>query len=69
MAGATVYRAVSCTPTPDGRVELPANDIGIVFDGSSATISGLPDYDSYYFKVRAYGTEWSDYLTLENPYN
>ena len=26
------------TPTPDGWVELPTDDIGIIFDGSSATV-------------------------------
>ena len=70
VAGATGYAVQFYTPTPDGWVELPANDIGIVFDGSGATVSSLPDYDSYSFKVRAHETEWSPgFLTLENPYH
>ena len=58
------------TPTPDGWVELPTDDIGIIFDGSSATVSGLPDDEFYYFRVRAEWSEWPPgFLTLENPYH
>ena len=49
-------------------MELPANDIGIVFNGSGATVSGLPDYNSYSFRVRAHETEWPPgFLTLAIP--
>ena len=68
VAGATGYAVQFYTHTADGWVQLPANDIGIVFNGSGATVSGLPDYDSYSFRVRARETEWSPgFLTLENP--
>ena len=68
VAGATGYGIQFYTPTPDGWVELPTADIDIVFDGSNATISGLPDYDS--FRARAGRSNWSPgFLTLKNPYH
>ena len=52
-------------------VELPAHEIEIAIDGSGAAVSNLPDYGFYYFSVRAGNgagvSEWSDYLTLQNP--
>ena len=49
-------------------VDLPTDDIGIVFDGSNATVSGLPNYGFYYFDVRAVNavgpSDWSHFLTL-----
>ena len=59
MTGATGYEVKFYTPTPDGWVDLPTDDIGIVFDGSSATVGGLPDDEFYYFRVRA--AEWSEW--------
>ena len=68
VAGATGYGVQFYTPTPDGWVDLPTDDIGIVYDGSSATVSGLPDDEFYYFRVRADWSEWPPgFLTLENP--
>ena len=71
VAGATGYEVQFYTPAPHGWVDLPANDIGIVFDGSGATVGGLPDDEFYYFRVRA--AEWSEwppgFLTLKNPYH
>ena len=67
VAGATEYQVQLWTPTE--QLVLPNGDIGIVFDGSSATVSGLPDYASWSFKVSASG-DWSPgWLTLENPYH
>ena len=52
-------------------MDTPSNgDVGIVFEGSSATVSVLPDQASWSFKVSADGGEWSPgWLTLENPYH
>ena len=67
VAGATEYQVQLWTPKE--QLVLPNGDIGIVFDGSSATVSGLPDYASWSFKVSASG-DWSPgWLTLENPYH
>ncbi len=54
-------------------VELPSDDIGIVPDGSGATVSNLPvGYGYYYFSARAGNaagvSDWSEYLQLVNPY-
>ena len=51
-------------------VELPTDEIGIVIDGSGATIGNLPDYGFCYFSVRAGNaaglSAWSDPLKLAN---
>ncbi len=69
VAGATYYQARFWSSTE--WVELPTADFGIVFDGSRATVSGLPNYGYYYFSVRAGNaggpSDWSDFLTLYNP--
>ena len=68
VAGATEYQVQFWTLRE--QLVLPDGDIGIVFDGSSATVSGLPDEASWSFKVSADGGEWSPgWLTLENPYH
>ena len=70
VEGATGYRVQFYVSMTTGWVDLPTDDIGIAYDGSSATVSGLPDYDLYYFRVSTSHSDWwSDYLTLENPYN
>ena len=52
-------------------VELPTDEIGIVIDGSSATVSNLPNYGFCYFSVRAGNaaglSDWSEFLTLATP--
>ena len=52
----------------DDWVELPAGSITIVFDGSGAQISGLPDWRFHYFSVRAVNgagaSEWSGFSTI-----
>ena len=60
----------------DAWTELSAdasvNGISITFNGSSATVSGLPtDYEWYYFQVSAINdagaSDWSDYNAIEVP--
>ena len=69
VAGAAYYQVRFCCGSADW-VTLPAGGIEVVFDGSGATVSNLPDYGIYYFSVRAGNaagvSEWSDYLTLSN---
>ena len=69
VIGATSYKVRFWKLTD--WVDLPTADIGIVFDGSSATVSDLPNYGLYFFSVRADDgashSDWSDYLTLINP--
>ena len=52
-------------------VELPIGDIGIVFDGSGATVSNLPKYGFYYFSAQAGNaaglSDWSEFVTLAVP--
>ena len=68
VAGATGYQVQFWTLRE--QLVLPNDDIGIVFNSSSATVSGLPDEASWSFKVSADGGEWSPgWLTLENPYH
>ena len=54
----------------DHWVELPTGKITIVFDGSGAEVSGLPDWGFYYFSVRAVNgagvSEWSEYNTMNS---
>ena len=60
----------------DRYTELSAdasvNGISITFNGSSATVSGLPtDYEWYYFQVSAINdagaSDWSDYNAIKVP--
>ncbi len=52
-------------------VDLPTDEIAISFDGSAATVTGLPRYGIYYFAVRAANTagqsDWTHWLTLIHP--
>ena len=49
---------------------LPVNGITIQFSGSSAQIDGLPNYDTYYLRVRAENTAgnspWSGFAVIVN---
>ena len=69
--GATYYQVRFFDDDDADWVELPTDEIGLVLDGSSATVSNLPDYGTYYFSVRAGNaaglSDWSEYLTLPNP--
>ena len=56
----------------DGQwVELPSDGVAVAVTGSSAVVSNLPDYDHYYFAVRAgKGDEksgWSDWVKVSRP--
>ena len=66
---ASYYQVRFCCGGADWVI-LPTGGIEVVFDGSRATASNLPDYGIYYFSVRAGNgagiSEWSDYLTLSN---
>ena len=70
VEGATYYE-VRLFWNSTSWIELPTDGIEIVIDGSSATVSNLPDYGFYYFSVRAVNaagvSDWSEYLTLPNP--
>ena len=52
----------------DQWIDLPANGIGIDFDGTGAVVRSLPPSDVYYFRVRAVNSngasEWSDHLAI-----
>ena len=69
VAGAAYYQVR--TWINEKWVELPAGEIGIVLDGSGATVSNLPNYGFLYFSVRAGNaagvSEWSEVLSLANP--
>ena len=69
VEGAAYYQVRFCCGSADW-VTLPTGGIEVVFDGSGAAVSNLPDYGIYYFSVRAGNgaglSEWSDYLTLSN---
>ena len=69
VEAASYYQVRFCCGSTDW-VTLPTGGIEVVFDGSGATASNLPDYGIYYFSVRAGNaagvSEWSDYLTLSN---
>ena len=49
---------------------LPWNDVTIQFSGSSAQIDGLPNYDTYYLRLRAENTAgnspWSGFAVIVN---
>ncbi len=51
-----------------GFVDLPNGDVEIVFDGSSAVVSGLPEGNLWFLKVRAVNTggesEWSEIVQI-----
>ena len=52
--------------------DASVNGISITFNGSSATVSGLPtDYEWYYFQVSAINdagaSDWSDYNAIKVP--
>ena len=68
-AGAEFYQVRFCCGNQDW-VELPTDGIEIVFDGSGATLSNLPDYGTYHFSVRAGNaaglSDWSESLQLSN---
>ena len=53
-----------------GWIELPGGGIEITFDGSGATLENLRS-GFLYLSVRAGNaagvSDWSEYLTLENP--
>ena len=55
----------------DQWVELPSDGVAVAVTGSSAVVSNLPDYDHYYFAVRAgKGDEksgWSDWVKVSRP--
>ena len=55
----------------DQWVELPNDGVAVAVAGSSAVVSNLPDYDHYYFAVRAgKGDEksgWSDWVKVSRP--
>ena len=69
VEAASYYQVRFCCGSADW-VTLPTGGIEVVFDGSGAAVSNLPDYGIYYFSVRAGNgagvSEWSDYLTLSN---
>ena len=69
VAGAAFYEVRYWDDTE--WVELPTDEFGIVIDGSSATISKLPNGSFLYFSVRAGNaagvSDWSDHLPLPNP--
>ena len=71
VEGATYYQVRFFDDDDADWVKLPTDEIGLVLDGSGATVSNLPDYGTYYFSVRAGNgaglSEWSEYLTLPNP--
>ena len=71
VAGAAYYQARFWDDGAAEWVELPTDEIGIVIDGSGATVSNLPDYGIYFFSVRAGNaaglSDWSEYLSLPNP--
>ncbi len=52
-------------------IVAPSTEISIVFDGSAAVVSNLPNGGYLYFSVRAGNasglSDWSDYMTLINP--
>ncbi len=54
----------------EGWVPLPVDGITVRFSGSSAHITGLPNYGNYYLQVRAVNaagtSDWSNWLTLAN---
>ena len=70
VAGATYYQVRFYENPKADWVELPTGEIGIVIDGSAATVSSLPNYGFYYFSVRAGNaaglSDWSDFLQLAN---
>ena len=54
----------------DLSVDASVQGVSIAFNGSSATVSGLPtDYEWYYFVVRAVNaggiSDWSDYNAIQ----
>ena len=69
MAGAASYEVRFCCGNSDW-VMLPTGGIEVVFDGSGAAVSNLPDYGIYYFSVRAVNgagvSEWSEHNTMHN---
>ena len=69
VAGAAYYQVRFWDATD--WVELPTDDIGIVLDGSGASVSNLPEYGFYYFSVRAGNaaglSDWSEFVTLAVP--
>ena len=69
VAGAAFYQVRFWKATE--WVELPTDAIGIVLDGSGASVSNLPDYGFYYFSVRAGNaaglSDWSEFVTLAVP--
>ena len=54
----------------EGWVPLPVDGITVRFSGSSAHITGLPNYSNYFLAVRAVNSagnsDWSSCLTLVN---
>ena len=56
--------------TGTGWTLLPWNDVTIQFSGSSAQIDGLPNYDTYYLRVRAANSagnsSWSGFAVIVN---
>ena len=71
VEGAAYYQVRFFDDDDAEWVELPTDEIGIVIEGSGATVSNLPDYGTYYFSVRAGNaaglSDWSDYLRVPNP--
>ena len=55
----------------DQWIELPNDGVAVAVAGSSAVVSNLPDYDHYYFAVRAGKGEeksgWSDWVKVSRP--
>ena len=71
VAGAAYYQVRFGDATD--WVEFPTGEIGIVLEGSGATVSNLPvGYGFYYFSVRAANaasaSDWSEHLQLANPH-
>ncbi len=69
VEGATYYQLRTWISTK--WVVAPSEEISIVFDGSAAVVSNLPNGGYLYFSVRAGNaaglSDWSDYMTLINP--
>ncbi len=69
VEGATYYQLRTWISTK--WIVAPSEEISIVFDGSAAVVSNLPNGGYLYFSVRAGNasglSDWSDYMTLINP--
>ena len=71
-AGATSYQVGLWDSDAAAWVVLPTDDTSIVMNGSGATVSGLPDFGGYYFRVRsvnsAGSSEWSGHVYVRRTF-